>query len=821
MKKYTLLFFCFLSLVAFSQKKKVTSKKTPAVIQKVEIPVQPKVEPCVERTFVAFEKQADNLVKLKVCDGNYQIKFVSDRIVETVFEPLGDASKSASHIVENKAGVTFRVEELDNIIWLKTFSLWVKIQKKPFNISYHKREDYLFSEGKGYHKPDSLHQINLKISSDEVLYGGGARVLGMNRTVNKLPLFNKAKYGYETKAEQMNFCLPIFLSSKIYMVHFDNPTTGFLDLDSQNKNEVNFDFHSGRKVYQVVIGNNWEELVSNYTELTGKQPLIPIWALGNFSSRFGYHSQDEVMKTAQAYEDAQIPVDALILDLYWFGKDIKGSLGNLSWYKEKFPDGKQMIKDLNKKGIKTILITEPFILTTSNNWQSAVDKEILVKNQAGKPATWDFYFGNTGLVDVFKKEGKNWFWQFYKNMIFDGAAGQWGDLGEPEVLPKETYSVAGKSDEFRNIYGHQWAKMVFEGYAEDFPTQRPFILMRSGYSGSQKYGMIPWSGDVNRTWGGMQGQVELSLQMGMQGLAYMHSDLGGFAGDNLDDELYVRWLQYGVFQPIFRPHAQEEVPSEPVFRSEWAKKHSKQAIDLRYRLLPYNYNLAIQNATTGFPLMRPLFFEEPDNKKLYENDKGYLWGNDFLVYPIKDKSLAQMDVYFPKSNDWVDFYTGQVYQAGTNQYVATKPESIPTFVRAGSFIPMTKWIKNTEAYNPNNIEIHFYHSETLENQLGSFSYDDGVSTKTIEEDKVSTMFCDYSKSEKSKIFRFEMNVGRGLKFTTDRFMTVDFTIHGLDKKPKKVFYNGIEIKTKYDHKLKKLNIPFIHKIVDVTIELKY
>jgi alpha-glucosidase (family GH31 glycosyl hydrolase) len=301
----------------------------------------------------------------------------------------------------------------------------------------------------------------------------------------------------------------------------------------------------------------------------------------------------------------------------------------------------------------------------------------------------------------------------------------------------------------------------------------------------------------------------------------MHSDLGGFAGDNLDDELYVRWLQYGVFQPIFRPHAQEEVPSEPVFRSEWAKKHSKQAIDLRYRLLPYNYNLAIQNATTGFPLMRPLFFEEPDNKKLYENDKGYLWGNDFLVYPIKDKSLAQMDVYFPKSNDWVDFYTGQVYQAGTNQYVATKPESIPTFVRAGSFIPMTKWIKNTEAYNPNNIEIHFYHSETLENQLGSFSYDDGVSTKTIEEDKVSTMFCDYSKSEKSKIFRFEMNVGRGLKFTTDRFMTVDFTIHGLDKKPKKVFYNGIEIKTKYDHKLKKLNIPFIHKIVDVTIELKY
>jgi len=823
MKKYILFVFCFLSIMTFSQQKKPASKKSKTVKKQVEKIIQPAqlVETCNERTFISYEKDSNNLVKMKVCDGEYQIKFISDRVVETAFLTKAETKKTASHIIEDKPGVSFRVEELDNIVWLKTFSLWVKIQKTPFNISYFNRDDYLFAEGKGYQKADSLHQINLKISSEEMLYGGGARVLGMNRRGNKLPLFNKAKYGYETKAEQMNFCMPIFLSSKIYLVHFDNATTGFLDLDSKNMNEINFDFHSGRKVYQVVIGNNWEELVSNYIELTGKQPLIPIWALGNFSSRFGYHSQDEVMKTAQAFEDAKIPLDAIILDLYWFGKEIKGSLGNLSWYKEKFPDGKQMIKDLNKKGVKTILITEPFILTTSNNWKSAVEKNVLVKTKNDKPATWDFYFGNTGLVDVFKKEGKNWFWQHYKNMIFDGVAGQWGDLGEPEVLPKETFSLAGKSEEFRNIYGHQWAKMVFEGYAEDFPTQRPFILMRSGYSGSQKYGMIPWSGDVNRTWGGMQGQVELSLQMGMQGLAYMHSDLGGFAGDNLDDELYVRWLQYGVFQPIFRPHAQDMVPSEPVFRSDSVKNLSKQAIDLRYKLLPYNYDLAIHNATSGLVLMKPLFFEEQDNMKLYDNDKGYLWGNDFLVYPVKEKGLTQMDVYFPKTSDWIDFYTGQVYQAGSNQNVVVKPEYIPTFVRAGSFIPMTKWIKNTDAYNPNNIEIHFYNSETLDSQSGSFSYDDGVSARTIEENKVSTMFYDYSKTEKAKIFKFEMAIGKGISFTKNYFMTIDFIIHGLDKKPKKVISNGVEIKSEYNKKTKTLHIPFVHKIVDATLELRF
>ena len=126
--------------------------------------------------------------------------------------------------------------------------------------------------------------------------------------------------------------------------------------------------------------------------------------------------------------------------------------------------------------------------------------------------------------------------------------------------------------------------------------------------------MIPWSGDVNRTWGGLQSQPEIALQMGMQGLGYMHSDLGGFAGANLDDNLYTRWLQYGVFQPIFRPHAQEDVPSEPVFRSDKAKKLAKKAIELRYKLLPYNYNLAFENNQKGTPLMRPIFFEEDDDK---------------------------------------------------------------------------------------------------------------------------------------------------------------------------------------------------------------
>lgn len=167
-----------------------------------------------------------------------------------------------------------------------------------------------------------------------------------------------------------------------------------------------------------------------------------------------------------------------------------------------------------------------------------------------------------------------------------------GDLGEPEVHPSKLLHANGVSaDQVHNIYGHDWARLIYEGYKTTFPLERPFILMRAGYSGSQRFGMIPWTGDVNRSWGGLKPQMELTMQMGMQGIAYMHSDLGGFAGANDDPELYVRWLQYGVFQPIFRPHAQQEVASEAIFKDEkqnnLPKKPSNYAINCFLIIIPW------------------------------------------------------------------------------------------------------------------------------------------------------------------------------------------------------------------------------------------
>jgi alpha-glucosidase len=760
-----------------------------------------------ERTFVDAT-WTNNQLEVNVSDGTYMIHWFTPEIVETTFMPTGETALSKSHavVLQSKKPKVHFSEDINHIS-LKSSGIEVNISKSPFQISYRYKDKPIISEKAGYVKNDSLETIQFNLTKDEVLYGGGARALGMNRRGNRLQLYNKAHYGYETESKLMNFTLPIVLSSKKYMLHFDNAPIGFLDLDSRSDNTLTYETISGRKTYQVIVGDSWYDIVDNYTDLTGKQPMLPRWVLGNFSSRFGYHSQKETLETINAFRDEEIPVDAIILDLYWFGKELKGTMGNLAFDTDSFPNPKQMVKELHSKNVETILITEPFILTTSNRWKEAVKENILAKDSTGNPATYDFYFGNTGLIDIYNPKGKQWFKNIYKDLSDLGVNGFWGDLGEPEVHPSWVQHATGSADEVHNIYGHDWAKLVYESNLEANPNQRPFILMRAGYSGSQRYGMVPWSGDVNRTWGGLQSQPEIALQMGMQGISYMHSDLGGFAGANLDDELYIRWLQYGVFQPIYRPHAQEDVPSEPVFRSDAAKALAKIAIELRYQLLPYNYNLMAQNHMKGTPLMRPLFFEEADNEKLYDYSETYLWGKDILVSPVLEAGKKEQEVYFPKGSNWYDFYTGEKFEGGQTKMVQLNTNYIPTYVRAGAFIPMAKPMQSTKEYDANLIELHYYHDDSITSRERQFFFDDGKTVNSVE--KGDYQILEFEAKTKGNWLEIEFEVEKGSIYSSET-KSVELAIHNLHEEPKRIKTNGQKVLLKsWNEKTKSLGLILI------------
>jgi len=757
------------------------------------------------RKFESFKK-TNNALEIKTSDGQYIIKAYSDKIFETSFIPKGETfnPNSEAVILVPKTGIA-KVSENPNSITFSTPGIVVTIQKSPFQISYFNQQKLLLSEKSGYFKQkhiplenvkgnikaDSTEVLQFNISPDEMLYGGGARALGMNRRGNKLALYNRAHYGYETHSELMNFTIPMVLSSKMYAVHFDNSAIGYLDLDSKKDNTLAYETISGRKTYQVIVGDSWKDLISNYTDLTGKQPLPARWTLGNFSSRFGYHSQEEVEKTIKKFEDDQIPVDAIILDLYWFGKEMKGTMGNLAWDKDKFPNPDKMIADLNAKGVKTVLITEPFVLTTSSKWQEAVDKKILAVDKNDKAFTYDFYFGNTGIIDIFKPEGKDWFWNVYKRLINQGVGGLWGDLGEPEVFPSEAITAGGKADEIHNVYGHNWAKLIADGYKKDFANVRPFILMRAGYSGSQRFGMIPWSGDVSRSWGGLQSQMEISLQMGMQGMGYMHSDLGGFAGDYFDNELYIRWLQYGVFNPIFRPHAHEDVAAEPVYKDIVTKAKAKKQVELRYQLMPYNYTLAFENNQKGTPLMRPLFFEEPSNPKLLTVCETYLWGNEFLVTPITKAGITSTSIYFPKNNNWFDFNSDKKQLAGTTSTITVVEDHIPVFVRGGAFIPMIKTIQNTSKYSLENFDLHYYFDAKTTKSKGKLYNDDGATANAFEKGESEILNFNANSNSKSVAIKLNSEIGKNFQ-SSDK--NVNLIVHNI--KAKTILVDGKNVKFK-------------------------
>ncbi len=762
--------------------------------------------------------EENGVFEVTTTDGTYLFKIYSNSILETTFLPTGELPNDTSHAVilqpkTQKAKYTYQGQTIE----FGTDGISVQITTKPFQVSYFYKGKKLIAEKEGYYKSkhgpmemvqgnivaDTIEKISFELQSDEVLYGGGARALGMNRRGNRLPLYNRAHYGYQNYSKLLNFSMPMVLSSNRYMIHFDNPAIGYLDLDSKKENTLIYEMISGRKTYQIIAGDSWYDINEQYSRLTGSQPLLPRWALGNFSSRFGYHTQEEVEHTIQKFKEDNIPVDAVVLDLYWFGKTIQGTMGNLEIDRDSFPKMEQMIEDLNQKGVKTVLITEPFVLTTSSKWNEVSEKKIVATDSIGEPATYDFYFGNTGIIDVFKKEGRDWFWNIYKGLREIGVEGVWGDLGEPEVLPSWVNFNGATADEIHNIYGHNWAKLIHEGYQKNYSNERPFILMRAGYSGSQRFGIVPWSGDVSRSWGGLQSQPEIALQMGMQGMGFMHSDLGGFAGANLDDNLYTRWLQYGVFQPVFRPHAHEDVASEPVFRSPKAKAKAKKAIELRYQMLPYNYNLAFENHSKGYPLMRPLFYEDA-NAELNENSSTYLWGKDFLVTPILKDSVTTKDVVFPSGSNWFDFYDGTKIKGGQTKSITVSEDYIPTYVRGGAFVVLTDVVQTTSNYSSNDWNVHYYYDESVNESERVYYNDDGKLAGAYKKDAYELI--EFEAETERKWLEIDFEAEQGLNWTATT-KNINLILHHIDWTPKRIKVNGKSVS--FSKKEGELTLPVV------------
>ncbi len=666
----------------------------------------------------------NGILTVKTDHGSVQITFYSPKMAEVKnFKAGTDVPDSSVAVVLPPANGIARLKNSGKYLVFRTDSLQVVIRKNPVKIAFVYHNDTLLRETRGYFRRSDNDGLQFKMAPGEHFYGLGERAVD-NLKGKRFELFNQAHYNYEIGQLNLNFSVPLLLSSKRYLLFFDNHEKGYADLGRSVKNQLEFGAIGGLMKYVFVAGYSYPDLYRSYGRLTGTQPLPPRWALGNLQSRMAYRTQKETDSIVRLMHEKQFPIDAIILDFYWFGDSIKGTMGRLAWYKPHWPHPEQMIAKFRREGVKTILITEPYILDTLKNFHIADSLKILATDSLGKTyVNNEFYFGPGALIDIFKPKARQWFWQQYQKQIKIGVAGWWGDLGEPESHPFDQYCVNGSAWQIHNVYAFYWEKMIFDNYRKHYPQRRVFDLNRAGYAGSQRWSVFPWSGDVARSWGGLQAQLPVMIHMSLSGMPFIHADAGGFAQGVKDDTLYTRWLQFACFSPILRPHG-SGIPSEPVFFNDTTQRIVRFFMDERYRLLPYLYTTVWQAHKEGTPIIRPLFFEFPNDSMTYSVMDEYLWGTDFLVAPILHKKAQSRRVYLPEGV-WYNWWNSEKY-AG-NQWITfpVNLETIPVFVRAGAFVPLVKAVESTDDYSSQNLTIRFYPKPDGGSSRGEMYEDDG------------------------------------------------------------------------------------------------
>ncbi len=640
---------------------------------------------------------------------------------------------------------------------------------------------------------DGQRRLELSTVGGGSFYGAGERGYSFNLAGDTLVMYNKQNYGYtagEERIRQMNITMPLFLSSNGYAVVFDDFAAASMIMSnpivytSESRSPVSYYFING--------AGSLASVTQELSALTGRQKLPPFWALGYITSIYGYHTQQETLGVVDTLKRAGYPLDGIVLDLYWYGKE--EDMGRLAWDQQQWPDHKKMLADLKARDVNTVIISQPYILRNGRgleNYNELASKGLLVKDSTGGPQEVKIWVGEGGMFDVSNPDTRSWLRERYKTLTLEGVGGWWGDLGEPEVHPETGIHANGLSArEYHNLYGNDWSSVISDLFASEFPDRRLMTMMRGGTTGLQRYSVYPWSTDVSRSWGGLQPQITIMLNSGLSGLGYMSHDVGGFAIDPeapYDPELYVRWLQLGTFSPILRTHAQ--ATAEPYNYPD--QQHIiLPLIKERYRWLPYNYTLAYENASQGLPLVRPLNFYSPGSDRFDDITDEYLWGRDILVAPVMTQGATRRTIVLPDGL-WVDYNNpGRLYNGGDTVTYPAPLEVLPLFVRAGAIIPQADYgMQSTEDYRTDRYTINYYP------YLGKSEYtlfeDDRKSPGSLDEGAYSLI----NFTGEASIEGINLDISsQGTYPGAPKVKDLTFRIHLVDGDPSSVSVDGHKLK---------------------------
>lgn len=537
------------------------------------------------------------------------------------------------------------------------------------------------------------YSLTVRFESDpeEKLYGMGQY---------QQPFLNLKGCELELAQRNSQASVPFAVSSVGYGFLWNNPGVGRVGF---SRNLTTWTAISTKGMdYWITAGDTPAEILSHYAAATGHAPMMPDWAMGFWQSKLRYQTQEELLGVAREYKKRGIPLSVIVADFFHWPMQ-----GEWRFDPEYWPDPKAMVEELSGMGIELMVSIWPTVDQRSGNFKEMEAKGYLIRTDRGHRIAMNFH-GNTVHFDATNPEARDFVWEKAKNNYYEyGIHTFWLDEAEPEYTYYDfdlyRYHM-GPNVQIGNLYPKLYAKAFYDGMSSQ-GQEKVLNLLRCAWAGSQRYGALVWSGDIDSSFESFRNQFTAGLNMGMAGIPWWTTDIGGFHGGRPDDEEFreclIRWFQYGTFCPVMRLHGDREPHSEPLGTTGggicptgadnevWSYGKAaydicKKYIGIREGLRPYIKDLMLEASESGAPVMRPLFFDFPEDQQAWQIEDQYMFGTELLVAPILYIGQTVRDVYLPAGREWENAWTGEAFHGGITVKADAPIERIPLFVRKGS-----------------------------------------------------------------------------------------------------------------------------------------
>ena len=532
----------------------------------------------------------------------------------------------------------------------------------------------------------------------------GEKIFGMGQYQEKH--LDKKGAVLELAHRNSQASVPFYVSNRGYGFFWNNPAIGTAAFGT---NKTEWHVESTKKLdYYITAGDTPAQIEANYSLAVGRTPMMPEYGLGYWQCKLRYRTQEELLAVAREHKRRGLPMDAIVIDFFHWTMQGDFRFEPLDW-----PDPEGMVRELKELGIETVVSVWPTIDERSENFGPMADRGYLVSADRGNAnhMTW---MGNTVFYDATHPGAQRYVWERCReNYYKKGIRCFWLDEAEPEYGPYDFDNYryyAGPALQCSNVYPVGYARGFYDGLKAE-GEKEVMSLVRCAWAGSQKYGVLTWSGDIYSSFRSMREQLQAGLSMGMAGIPWWTSDIGGFLGGDIQDpafrELLVRWFAWGAFCPVFRMHGERSPwhEREQEFRNGvrqltsgqdnevWSFGEDNYEILKRYlfvreRLRPYVRECMRAASETGAPVMRPLFYDFPEDEHCWEAEDSYLFGPDLLVAPVMEAGARERQIYLPAGTGWRDAFTKQEYEGGQTVTVPAPLDVIPVMIREGKDYPV-------------------------------------------------------------------------------------------------------------------------------------